>query len=105
MTSNMKDFTFTEDFANNWVKDQCVICEIRDNGTVLVDGVAVIDETELRKHGYFEGEEPQSVVESRKSDLKSKATDLWSELQQSGLPYEDFVEVQEFVITLFNDIN
>lgn len=98
-----KMFTFTKNFANNWVAGQEVICEMRDNGKVLVDAVAEVDTEELMKHGYFESEQTQ--VESEKTVLKSQAMELWQKLCESELPYEDFVEVQEFIINLFQDIN
>lgn len=98
-----KMFVFSKDFANNWVAGQEVICEVRDNGKVLVDAVAEIEMEELLKHGCFESEQTQ--VESQKTMLKSQATDLWQRLCESELPYEDFVEVQNFIINLFYDIN
>ena len=99
-----KMFTFTKDFANNWVAGQEVICEERDNGRkVLIDAVAEVDMEDLLNHGHFES--PQTRIESMKTVLKSQATDLWQRLCESELPYEDFVEVQSFIINLFYDSN
>ena len=98
-----KMFIFTKNFANNWVAGQEVICEVRDNGKVLVDAVAEVDAEELMKHGHFETKQTQ--IEGEKAVLKSQATELWQKLCEAELPYEDFVEVQEFIINLFHDIN
>lgn len=97
------NFIFTEDFANNWVAGQCVICESKDEGMTLVDGVALIHTEELMKHGYFENE--RTRIQGNKDVIKSKATELWQQLNESELPYDDFVEVQQFIINLFYDIN
>lgn len=40
-----------------------------------------------------------------KEELKDKALELWQSLNESELSYEDFVEVQDYIISLFNDIN
>lgn len=95
-------FVFNKDYANNWVKGQEVECELTDNG-ILVDGVALIPAEELLKHGEFKDQQPQ--VEATKTAIKSKALELWQGLNESELPYEDFVEVQEYILTLFSDIN
>lgn len=44
-------------------------------------------------------------AEAVKDALKSKALELWQELNESELSYDDFVEVQEHILTLFSDIN
>lgn len=98
-----KMFTFTEDFANNWVAGQEVICEMRDNGKVLVDAVAEIEMEELLKHGHFESEQTQ--VESIMAMFRSQAIDLWQRLRESELSYEDFLKVRFFIIDLFDDIH
>lgn len=95
-------FVFNEGYANNWVKGQEVECELTDGG-ILVDGVALIPAEELLKHGEFKDQQPQ--VEATKTAIKSKALELWQELNESELPYEDFVGVQEHILTLFSDIN
>lgn len=95
-------FVFNKDYANNWVKGQEVECELTDGG-ILVDGVALIPAEELLKHGEFKDQQPQ--VEATKTAIKSKALELWQGLNESELPYEDFVEVQEYILTLFSDIN
>ena len=44
-------------------------------------------------------------AETVKDTLKNKALELWQELNESELSYEDFIEVQEYILTLFSDIN
>ena len=95
-------FVFNEGYANNWVKGQEVECELRDDG-ILVDGVVLMPAEELLNHGEFKDQQPQ--VEATKTAIKSKALELWQGLNESELPYEDFVEVQEYILTLFSDIN
>lgn len=95
-------FVFNEDYANNWAKGQEVECELRDDG-ILVDGVALMPAEELLQHGEFKDQQPQ--VKATKTAIKSKALELWQGLNESELPYEDFVEVQEYIFTLFSDIN
>lgn len=98
----MSVFVFKEDYANNWVKGQEVECEQKGDNT-LVDGVALIPTEELMKHGSFKDEQAQAAA--IKLAIKSRVLDLWQELNEAGLPYEDFVEIQEYILTLFSDIN
>lgn len=100
-------FVFSEDFANNWKKGEEVECkrlgETIAGDTILVDGVASFPVDELLKHGKFKDIKIQ--IEADKTALKSKASELLQELNESGLPYEDFVEVQEYILNLFSSIN
>lgn len=47
----------------------------------------------------------KEIKETTKESLKNDAIKLWTNLQQSELPYEDFMEVQCYILDLFNDIN
>ena len=97
-------FIFNEDYANNWVAGQVVRCElVPQKNEILVDNVALIPVEELLKHGSFQDQHMQ--VEATKTAIKNKALELLQQLQESELPYDDFVEVQEHIITLFSDIN
>lgn len=40
-----------------------------------------------------------------KERIKRKALELWSEFQEAEMTYEEFLETQEHIITLFSDIN
>lgn len=48
----MVEFRFNEDFANNWMSGQIVICEEKED-SYLIDKVALIEKDELLKHGEF----------------------------------------------------
>lgn len=40
-----------------------------------------------------------------KERIKRKALELWNEFQEAEMSYEDFLETQEHIITLFSDVN
>lgn len=46
-------------------------------------------------------EEQKETVEK----IKDKALELWHELNESEMDYEDFVDTVDFIIKLFSDIN
>lgn len=46
-----------------------------------------------------------SKVDNIKEDIKNKSLELWQKLNESELPYEDFEEVQDYIINLFLSIN
>ena len=96
MKANM--FVFTKDFANNWVKGQKVVCETKEDGNTLVDGIALIPTEELLKHGEYKSKEVET--QAVKEVLKGKAFELIYQLHASELPYEDSIEVKEYILSL-----
>lgn len=107
-TIKTDEFVFTDEFANNWVRDQEVTVVIQEDETkVLVDEVAIIEMEELRKHGYFRSER-NLEEEYRVQALAEVMSDnygwmLMSKMgnTSSGLPYKyNYVDKDGISITI-----
>lgn len=96
-------FMFDEDFAGNFVAGQVVDCEIRDDGTTLVDSVAIVNTVALLEYGHYIDKSAQST--NLKESFKSEALNLWQRVCESEMTYDDSMEVISYISTLFMDIN
>lgn len=101
-------FRFSQDFANNWKENDCVTCEVRKDGTTLVDGVALVNTHELVKHGYFESTEFNENWTEEFARIVGKSHG-WQLMSRGGNPSSEIAYSYNYVdndgisITLYPD--